>query len=116
MASTEVTQNARARTTEASSPGPRRILEPLGSPPPAGRAACASSGPGLRRSSAAMDSIRESSAMPVDDPRAVQVIRGQLAANAITRENADPEASHLARHVTEHDVIVIELDAEHRVR
>jgi hypothetical protein len=53
--------------------------------------------------------------MPVDDPRAVQVVRGELAANAIAREDANPEASHLARHVPKDYVIVVELHTEHRV-
>src|SRR5450432_1477311 len=53
--------------------------------------------------------------MPVDDPRAVEVVRGELAANAIAGEDADPEAPHLARNMPEHDVLVVELHAEHRV-
>ena len=54
--------------------------------------------------------------MAVYDPRAIQVVGGQLTANPIARENADPEAPHLARDVPKHDVVVVELDAEHRVR
>jgi len=53
--------------------------------------------------------------MPVDDPGAVEVVRRKLAANAIAGEDPDPEAAHLAGHVTEDDVIVVELYAEHRV-
>ncbi len=56
------------------------------------------------------------SAVPVDDSRAVEVVWRELAANAIAREDADPEASHLARDVSEDDVVVVELYAEHRVR
>ena len=54
--------------------------------------------------------------MPVNDPRAVQVVGGELAANAIAREYADPEAPHLAGHMSKDDVLVVELHAEHRVR
>src|ERR1019366_8445961 len=112
----EVTQTGRARTTAASSPIPRTILDPRGARRPSAwtpsRASCS---PSVPPSSAAMDSIRESSAMPVDDPRAVQVVGGELAADAIARKDPDPEAPHLARHMSEHDVVVIELHAEHRV-
>ena len=50
-------------------------------------------------SSAAIDSIRERSAMPVDDPRAVQVVGGERTAHAVTRQDANPKAAHLAGHV-----------------
>src|SRR5437660_337210 len=53
--------------------------------------------------------------MAVDDPRPVQVVGGELAADAVAGEDADAKAAHLAGHVTEDDVIVVELDAEHRV-
>src|SRR5204863_3461927 len=55
-------------------------------------------------------------AMPVDDPRAVEVVRGQLDPHAVTGQDADPKPPHLARDVPEHHVVVVELDAEHRVR
>ena len=55
-------------------------------------------------------------AVAVDDARAVEVVRRQLAAHPIAGEDADAEAAHLARDVTEHDVLVIELHAKHRVR
>src|SRR5581483_11529615 len=100
IASTEVAQTPRPRTTAASSPIPRSSR-----PSP----------PGSADSTAAIASIRARSAMPVDDPRAVQVVGRELAAHAVARQDADPEATHLAGHVTEHDVIVVELDPEHRV-
>src|ERR1019366_6281827 len=112
----EVTQTGRARTTAASSPIPRTILDPRGARRPSAwtpsRASCS---PSVPPSSAAMDSIRERSAMPVDDQRAVQVVGGKIAADAIARKDPDPEAPHLARHMSEHDAAVFELHAEHRV-
>ena len=56
------------------------------------------------------------SAVPIDDSRAVQIVRGELAANAITRQDADPKAAHLSCDVPEHNVVVVQLHAEHRVR
>src|SRR6202035_4356577 len=113
IASTEIAQKGRAAITAASSPIPRTRRERCGAPatasPPAAPCPC------VRASSAAMDSIRERSAVPVDDPRAVQVVGGELAAHAVAGKDADPEAPHLARHVPEHDVIVVQLHAEHRV-
>src|SRR6204780_604724 len=53
--------------------------------------------------------------MPVDDPRAVQVVGGGLAAHAGPGEDADPEAAHLAGDVPEYHVIVVELDSKHGV-
>lgn len=52
----------------------------------------------------------------VDDPRAVKVVRRNLNANAVTGEDSNPVATHLAGYVTEHKVSVVELHAEHRVR
>ena len=46
--------------------------------------------------------LERASAMPVDDSRAVEVVGGELATDAIPGENADPEAAHLAGHMTEH--------------
>src|SRR3954452_22108638 len=54
--------------------------------------------------------------MAVDDPRAVEVVGRDLHAHAITGEDADAEAPHLARHVAEHLVAVVELHPEHGVR
>jgi hypothetical protein len=59
--------------------------------------------------------ISERSAMSVDDPRAIQIVGGELAAHPVTGQDANPEAAHLARHVSQHDVIVVELYPEHRV-
>ena len=54
--------------------------------------------------------------MPVDDPRAMKVVRRNLDPHAVAGEDADAEPPHLARHVAEHLVTVVELHAEHRVR
>src|SRR5918998_4126678 len=53
--------------------------------------------------------------MAIDDARALEVVRRQLDADAVAREDADPEAPHLARDVAEHLVPVVQLDPEHRV-
>src|SRR3954454_12320200 len=55
------------------------------------------------------------SAVPVDDARASEVVRAQLHPHAVAREDADPEPAHLARHVTEDLVAVVELHLEHGV-
>jgi hypothetical protein len=54
--------------------------------------------------------------MPVDDPRAVEVVRRDLDAHPIPRQDPDAEPSHLARDMSEDDVAVVELHPEHRVR
>src|SRR4051794_18760838 len=57
-----------------------------------------------------------SSPMAVDDPRPVEVVWRDLHADAVTGEDADAEAPHLARDVAEDLVAVVELHSEHRVR
>src|SRR4051812_32759976 len=99
ITSTEMTASAPARTTAASSPSQRTTREP-----------------GRRVSADRMASIRASSPMPVDDPGAVEVIRRDLYAYAIAGEDADAEAPHLAGHVAEHLVAIVELNPEHGVR
>src|SRR3954452_4582726 len=99
IASTEVTASGPARTTAASSPSQRMTREP-----------------GRRSSAAPIASISASSPMPVDDPRAVEVVRRDLDAHPIPRQDPDAETSHLARHVPEDDVAVVELHPEHGVR
>src|SRR3954451_24841397 len=99
ITSTEVTANAPARTTAASSPSQRTTREP-----------------GRRSSAAPIASISASSPMPVDDPRAVEVVRRDLDAHPIPRQDPDAETPHLARDVPEHDVAVVELHPEHGVR
>src|SRR4051794_39552968 len=99
MASTDVTARAPARTTAASSPSQRTTRE-------AGR----------RARAAPIASISASSPMPVDDPRAVEVIRRDLDPHPIPRQDPDAEPPHLARDVPEDDVAVVELHPEHRVR
>ena len=51
----------------------------------------------------------------VDDPRAVKVVWRDFNADAVTGKDSNPVAAHLARYVTEHEVSVVEFDAEHRV-
>src|SRR5215217_782139 len=99
IASTEVTASAAARTTAASSPSQRTTRAP-----------------GRRSSAAPIASISASSSMPVDDPRAVEVVRRDLDAHPIPRQDQDAEAPHLARDVPEDDVAVVELHPEHGVR
>src|SRR3954462_9807263 len=72
--------------------------------------------PGRRSSAAPIASISASSPMPVDDPRAVEVIRRHLDPHPIPRQDPDAEPSHLARHMSEDDVAVVELHPEHGVR
>jgi len=59
--------------------------------------------------------MSSSSPMSVDDPRAVEVVRRNLDAHAVAGEDADAEPSHLAGHVAQHLVTIVELHAEHRV-
>ena len=58
--------------------------------------------------------VREvAGALRPDIPAVVSVFAGRI---ADTGKNPDSKTAHLACHVSEHDVIVVELDAEHRVR
>src|ERR1019366_2724158 len=96
-----------ARTPAASSPTQRATRPPRAVSPAAiasirARSFSAQRSPGL--------------AVAVDDPRAIEVIRRELAAHAIARKDPDAKAAHLARDVPQDDVVVVELDAEHRVR
>src|SRR5712691_2998169 len=63
-----------------------------------------------RRSSLAVlfESIR--------DPAAREVVRRQLDLHAVAREDPDEVHPHLAAHVREHPVAVVQLHSEHRVR
>ena len=54
--------------------------------------------------------------MAVDDARAIEVVRRQLAAHTVARQDADAEAAHLAGDMAEDDMVVVESHAEHRVR
>src|SRR5919199_292913 len=58
---------------------------------------------------------RPSLLVPVRDPAAIEVVRRELDLHPVAREDADVVAPHLARDVPEHLVVVVELDAEHRV-
>jgi hypothetical protein len=54
--------------------------------------------------------------VPVNDPGAIEVVRGKLYPYAIARKDADPEPAHLAGNVTEYDSVhVVELHTKHRV-
>src|SRR4051794_21721702 len=89
----------RVSTTAASSPIQRVTRERAG-----------------RSSASEIAWMRSSSAMTVDDPRAVEVIGRDLHAHPVTRQDADPEAAHLAGDVAEDLVAVVELHPEHGVR
>src|SRR5262249_2997967 len=58
---------------------------------------------------------RQGSAVAVDDATAVEVVRGELDADAVAREDPDPVAAHLAGGVAERLVAVVECDPEHPV-
>jgi len=60
------------------------------------------------------DSVRDTGelAMAVDDAAAGQVIDGQLDADAISRQDANPIAAHLPARVAQRPVTVLELDAK----
>jgi glycosyltransferase involved in cell wall biosynthesis len=51
----------------------------------------------------------------VGDAAAVEVVRRELDLDAVAGQDADVVAAHLARDVAEDLVVVVELDAEHRV-
>src|SRR4029453_14990433 len=57
-----------------------------------------------------------SSLVPVDDAPPAQVVRGQLDQDAVARQDPDEVLPHLAGNVGENAVLVVQLDAEHRVR
>jgi hypothetical protein len=53
--------------------------------------------------------------MPVNDSRAVEIIGRNLHADAVSWEDADSKAPHLACNVPENNVTVVKLNTEHRV-
>src|SRR5256712_3303965 len=53
---------------------------------------------------------------PVRDPAPREVVRRQLDLHPIAREDPDEVHPHLAAHVREHPVTVVQLHSEHRVR
>jgi hypothetical protein len=54
--------------------------------------------------------------VPVNDPSAIEVVRGKFHPYAIARKDPNPEPPHLAGDVTEYDPVhVVELHAKHRV-
>src|SRR6201999_2336450 len=120
IASVETTETPPpTATTEASSPSQRATRpprRPSAAPIAWIRARSSNSAarqPALERGSDA--GATGHLAVPVDDARAVEVVGRQLAAHAVARKDPDAKAPHLAGDVTEHDVVVVELHAEHRV-
>src|SRR6185503_18261494 len=104
IASTEVTLTGRATTTAASSPLPRRTRSER--VPKISRAAAMS---------ANSSTTRLGLPVAVDHACAVEVVRRQLDADAIARQDADAVAAHLAGDVAEDHVVVVELHPEHGV-
>src|SRR3954468_12851743 len=98
ITSVEIAAKPPARTTAQSSPIQRTIRSER----------CCK----LPRSAAR----RSSSPMAIHDPRPVEVVRRDLDPDAVTGKDANPEAPHLAGHVAEYFVAVVELHPEHRVR
>ena len=91
-----------ARTTAASSPGPAAsALRPAQRRAISRSVSAAMFGSGL-----SPPPMR--AAVPVDDPRAIEVVGRELAADAIAGKDANPKAPHLPRDVPEHDVLVVE--------
>jgi hypothetical protein len=53
----------------------------------------------------------------VNDPCAIEVVRGQFDTHTVARKDPDTKAAHLAGYVTkDHTVHVVELHTEHRIR
>src|SRR3954470_22388745 len=105
IASTLTAWNGRARTTAASSPSQRTRRS--------GRDRSSRSEAAIRGSAPPVAATCELP-VAVDDGGAVEVVRRQLDAHAVAREDADAEAAHLPGDVAEDHVIVVELHAEHR--
>ena len=55
-------------------------------------------------------------AVPVDDPAARQVVRGELHLDPVAGEDLDPVAAHLAGRVAQHVLAGVEAHLEHPVR
>src|ERR1035437_1594962 len=64
----------------------------------------------------AFSSCVSSSLVPVDDPPAAKVIRAQLHEHLVAGEDPDEVLAHLPGDVSQHLVLVLQLDLEHRVR
>src|SRR3954471_21326704 len=117
MTSIEVTENASPRTTAASSPSQRTTRESSRRARAAAiasmsaRSRTASQGPaaGCRRAPRSLT-------MAVDDACPVEVVRGDLDAHPVPRQDPDAEPPHLPGDVAEHLVAVVELNPEHGVR
>ena len=54
--------------------------------------------------------------MPVDDPATAEVVGRHLDTHTVAREDADTVAAHLAGHVREDLVAIVQLHPEHGVR
>src|SRR4051794_3355085 len=98
MTSVETTATPSARTTAASSPIQRTTRLPR------------------EERAERMPAMSASSPMAVDDPRPVEVVGRDLHPDAVAGEDADAEPPHLAGHVPEDLVAVVELHPEHGVR
>src|SRR5919109_1338337 len=107
IASTDVTASASPRTTAASSPIQRttRLLSRR-----------ASAAPIASISARSFKGPSATSPVAIDDPGAVEVVRRDLDAHPVPRQDPDAEAPHLPGDVAEHLVAVVELHPEHRVR
>src|ERR1035437_3219001 len=68
------------------------------------------------RTTIAFSSCVSSSLVPVDDPPAAKVIRAQLHEHLVAGEDPDEVLAHLPGDVSQHLVLVLQLDLEHRVR
>src|SRR5215472_8414808 len=58
----------------------------------------------------------EPSLIAIDDPSSRQVVRRQLHRYLVSRQDADEVLAHLARDVSQHPVLVLQLHSEHGVR
>ena len=54
--------------------------------------------------------------MPIDDPAAAEVVGRHLDTHAVARQDADAVGAHLAGHVRQDLVAVVQLHPEHGVR
>src|SRR5712691_12610547 len=84
---------------------PRRQLQPDEERDPAKRVSIARSAQNFARESA----------VAVDDPPALEIVRGQLDLDPVAREDADPVPPHLACGVAEGLVAVVERNPVHAV-
>ena len=60
-------------------------------------------------------SWRNRLALAVRDASARQIVRRKLDGDLVAGKNTDKKLSHFARYVRQYDVLILELDAKHRV-